>query len=207
MSELIHPALPFPLEPRGGRRCSHAVDAAGALRLTGEAASDLFVDPSGEAGQPPEAGYLLGLPPAGDFTLTARATVPFAAVFDAAVLLVHAGPARFAKLCFEFGPERKPMAVSVVTRGTSDDANGFTVEGDTLWLRVARVGRAWAFHTSPDGAYWSMLRYFTLGEPDEERGDVRVGFLAQSPCGEGLAVTFGRIAFAAGAPKDLRDGS
>lgn len=29
MSELIHSALPFPLEPRGGRRCSHAVDGEG----------------------------------------------------------------------------------------------------------------------------------------------------------------------------------
>lgn len=207
MSELIHPALPFPLEPRGGKRCSHAVDKTGALRLTGEAASDLFIDPSGEGGARPDAGYLLGLPPSGDFTLTARATVPFAAMFDAGVLLVHAGPERFAKLCFEFSPQRKPMAVSVVTRGTSDDSNAFTVEGDTLWLRVTRVGRAWAFHTSADGAWWDLLRYFTLGEPDEERAEVRVGFLAQSPCGEGLAVTFSQIAYAEGAPKDLRDGS
>jgi hypothetical protein len=36
---------------------------------------------------------------------------------------------------------------------------------------------------------------------------VRVGFLAQSPTGEGCAATFDHITFGAGAPKNLRDGS
>lgn len=207
MNELIHPALPFPLSPRGGKACSFAVDKTNALRLTGEAVSDLFIDPSGGDGPSPDAGYLIGLPPEGDFTLTARATVPFASVFDAGVLLVYAGPERFAKLCFEFSPQREPMAVSVVTRGSSDDANGFRVEGDSLWLRVSRTGRAWAFHASKDGSWWEMLRYFNLGEPEAESGEVRVGFLAQSPCGEGIGVTFSQIGYVEGAPKDLRDGS
>jgi hypothetical protein len=207
VNELIHSALPFPLSPQGGKACSYAVDRAGALRLTGEAGSDLFIDPSGADGARPDAGYLLGPAPEADFTLTARATVPFAAKFDAGVLLVHAGPERFAKLCFEFSPQRRPTAVSVVTRGTSDDANAFAVEGDTLWLRLSRVGQAWAFHASTDGSWWDMVRYFTLGEPEADRGEVRVGFLAQSPCGEGIAVTFSQIGYAEGAPKDLRDGS
>jgi len=211
MNELIHPALPFPLAPRGGKACDFAVDAAGALRLTGEAGSDLFVDPSGSGGVRPDAGYLVGLPPEGDFTLSARAAVPFASTFDAGVLLVHAGPERFAKLCFELSPQRSRTAVTVVTRGTSDDSNAFAVEGDSLLLRVTRAGRAWAFHVSSDGTWWDMLRYFTLDEPghesEPEHGEVRVGFLAQSPCGEGITVTFDQIGFAAGAPKDLRDGS
>lgn len=217
MNELIHPALPFPLAPAGGKNCEFAVDDAGALRLTGEARSDLFIDPVAGA-ERPDAGYLLGVPPrgagradgdgsgGGDFTLSARITVPFGAKFDAGVLLVYAGPERFAKACFEFSPQRKPMAVSVVTRGVSDDANAFVVEGDTLWLRVTRVGAAWAFHASIDGKWWDMLRYFTLGEPPEERDAVRVGFLAQSPVGEGIEVTFTQIAYSEGAPADLRDG-
>jgi hypothetical protein len=210
MNELIHPALPFPLTPQGARHCSYAVDRAGALRLTGEAGTDLFIDPSGGGADGevrPDAGYLLGLPPEGDFTLTARATVPFASTFDAGVLLVHCGPERFAKLCFEYSPQRKPMAVTVVTRGVSDDANAFVVDGDSLWLRVSRVGHTWAFHASTDGSWWDLLRHFTLGEPEADRGEVRVGFLAQSPCGEGIAVTFSEIGYVEGAPKDLRDGS
>ena len=36
---------------------------------------------------------------------------------------------------------------------------------------------------------------------------VRVGFLAQSPTGEGCAATFDHITFRPGAPENLRDGS
>ncbi|HEX4788927.1 MAG TPA: DUF1349 domain-containing protein [Actinospica sp.] len=208
MNELIHSALPFPLFAPGGKACDFAVDEDGTLRLTGEAGSDLFIDPSGGGdGARPDAGYLLGLPPEGDFTLTARATVPFASTFDAGVLLVHAGPERFGKLCFEFSPQRRPMAVTVVTRGSSDDSNAFVVKGHSLWLRVSRVGRTWAFHASVDGSWWDMLRYFALGEPAAQRDEVQVGFLAQSPAGNGITVEFDGIAFAEGAPKDLRDGS
>jgi uncharacterized protein len=95
-----------------------------------------------------------------------------------------------------------PTAVSVVTRGTSDDCNSFEVAGDTLWLRITRSGSAWAFHASVDGAWWRLLRYFTLGD-----GLVRVGFLAQSPTGDGCTASFDQIRFAPGAPSNLRDGS
>jgi len=208
VSELTHPALPFPLRAQGTRPCTFRIDDSKGLRVTGQALTDLFIDPSGQGGTPPEAGFLAGVAPAGDFTFSARATVPFASVFDAGVLLVYAGPAHFAKLCFEFSPQHRPTAVTVVTRGTSDDANAFVVEeGDALWLRVSRIGRAWAFHASLDGLWWRMLRYFTLGEADRPGDAVQIGFLAQSPTGDGVEVAFDRIAFAPGAPEDLRDGS
>jgi regulation of enolase protein 1 (concanavalin A-like superfamily) len=207
VTELTHAAVPFALRPAGGKACAFSVDEAGTLTLSGEARSDLFIDPSGES-EPAEAGYLVGVPPRGDFTLAAQVTVPFTSSFDAGVLLVEAGPERFAKACFEYSPQRRPMAVSVVTREVSDDANGrFAEGGNTLWLRVTRTGRAWAFHSSLDGTWWDMLRYFSLGEAPEERDAVRVGFLAQSPVGEGINVTFAQIAYSAGAPGDLRDGS
>jgi regulation of enolase protein 1 (concanavalin A-like superfamily) len=182
------------------------VDEAAALTLSGEARSDLFHDPAGGQDHP-DAGFLVGVPPRGDFTLSARVSVSFKTKFDAGVLLVYSDQDRFAKACFELSPQGKPMAVSVVTRHHSDDSNAFAVTGDTLWLRVTRTGAAWAFHTSTDGKWWDMLRYFTLEEPPEDRDHVRVGFLAQSPVGEGITVTFTQIAYTEAAPKDLRDGS
>ena len=123
------PSLPFPLEPAGspppGCRILH-----GALILTAAAGTDLFVDPAGpgDAAPLPDAGRLVGLPPAGDFTLAARVSVDFASVYDAGVLLVHAAERQWAKLCFEYSPQQRPTLVTVVTRGTSDDCNSDEVE-------------------------------------------------------------------------------
>ncbi len=72
----------------------------------------------------------------------------------------------------------------MVTRGHSDDCNSFTVDGDSVWLRVSRTGRAFAFHASLDGERWTFVRLFTLGE-EEESGAALVGFLVQAPTGRG----------------------
>jgi uncharacterized protein len=161
-------------------------------------------DPAGRAVPLPDAGRMVGLPPAGDFTLRARVSVEFASMYDAGVLLVWAGPAHWAKLCFEYSPQLVPTAVSVVTKEASDDCNSFEISGSTLWLRVTRSGGAWAFHASQDGTWWRLLRYFSLGG---NGGQAKVGFLAQSPTGDGCAATFAQIGFGAGAPANLRDGS
>jgi regulation of enolase protein 1 (concanavalin A-like superfamily) len=204
MVRLNLPSLPFPLEADGEPPVGHEADN-GVLTLHGAAGTDMFVDPSGE-GAPPDAGRLLGRPDAGDFMLSAKVTVHFAAIYDAGVLLLYAGQRHWAKLCFEYSPQRRPTAVTVVTRGTSDDSNSFEVDDDTIWLRITRVGPAWAFHASTDGSWWRLLRYFSLGRP-ESGEQVRIGFLAQSPTGKGCTAVFGRIAFRPGAPADLRDGS
>jgi uncharacterized protein len=215
MTPLLTPWLPFPLEPSGQPPVRHELGPT-ELTLTAAAGTDLFVDPAG-SGQVPDAGRLTGTPPAGDFSLAAHVSVGFASTYDAGVLVVHAGPLRWAKLCFELSPQLTPMAVTVVTRGTSDDCNSFEVTGDSLWLRITRSGAAWAFHASIDGRWWRLLRYFSFGAPSgasrasgaggEASGDVRVGFLAQSPTGQGCTATFGQISFRSGAPADLRDGS
>ena len=96
--------------------------------------------------------------------------------------------------------------VTVVTRGTSDDSNSFEVNAASIWLRITRSGSAWAFHASRSGTHWRLVRYFTLGELGPGQ-TVRVGFLAQSPQGQGCHAVFDRIAFSPGAPADLRDGS
>jgi regulation of enolase protein 1 (concanavalin A-like superfamily) len=110
------------------------------------------------------------------------------------------------------------MAVTVVTKHTSDDSNSFEVTGSELWLRITRIGQAWAFHASTDGTWWRLLRYFTLTDPaidqpiDQPTGPpqgppARVGFLAQSPTGPGCTVRFDHIELRTGATTDLRDGS
>jgi regulation of enolase protein 1 (concanavalin A-like superfamily) len=177
-------------------------DEVAMLTLRAPGKTDMFVDPIGTEPPVVNAPRLLGVAPEGDFQLAARVTVGFADTFDAGVLVVWADERTWAKLCFERSPQGKPMAVSVVTRGNSDDANGFTVDGDRLWLRVSRVGAAWVFHASTDGRYWHFVRYFTLGGGDQ----VRVGFEAQSPTGPGCEVTFDQVTFRPERLADLRSG-
>jgi uncharacterized protein len=201
------PGLPFTLIAEGAPRCdAEAVELDGdAVVLTGGPGSDLFLDPAGN-GTGPDAGRFLGEPPDGDFTLRARVDVGFRNTFDAAVLLVHVSASVWAKLCFEYSPQRRPTVVAVVTRGLSDDSDSFEVDGTSVRLRITRSGRAWAFHASTEGAWWHLVRYFALGE-HETGVTARVGFLAQSPNGESCRAVFDEIAFSAGAPADLRDGS
>jgi uncharacterized protein len=199
------PGLPFPLEPAGSPPLGCRV-RGGTLILSAAAGTDMFADPGGaDPGPGPDAGRFVGLPPAGDFTLAAQVRVEFGSMYDAGVLLLHARERHWAKLCFEYSPQLRPTAVTVVTRGVSDDCNSFEVDGGALWLRITRSGPAWAFHASADGSWWRLLRYFALGGDAAEL--VRVGFLAQSPAGEGCTATFDHISFRPGAPENLRDGS
>lgn len=163
--------------------------------------TDLFVDPKGGEAVL-NAARLIGQPIEGDFTLSAMVTVGFAASFDAGVLLIHGGDGSWAKLCFEYSPQGQPMVVSVVTRGVSDDANSMPIEAKTVWLRVARIGPAYAFHASTDGTTWQFVRHFAL----ETEAAPQVGFLAQSPSGDGCTVTFEDIRFEQRRLADLRSG-
>jgi regulation of enolase protein 1 (concanavalin A-like superfamily) len=212
------PGVPFPLSPSPAGLWQ--VDgAAGTVTVAALAHSDIFIDPGdgfangsagGDAGTSLNAesmlnaATLLGAPPDGDFQFSARVTVGFWSTFDAGVLLLWLDERRWAKLCFEFSPAGEPMIVSVVCRGVSDDANAFVVPGRSVWLRVSRIDRAYAYHASLDGETWRMIRVFILD--DHTSGD-KIGFEGQSPTGDGCAVTFDEIRFRPERLADLRDGS
>jgi regulation of enolase protein 1 (concanavalin A-like superfamily) len=170
------------------------------LELSAGPATDLFTDPAGGDALANAPG-LVGVAH-GDFLLSARVRVEFAATFDAGVLLVHRDERNWAKLCFELSPQGEPTVVSVVTRGVSDDCNSFALEGAAVWLRIARLGNCFAFHASSGDGFWKLVRYFAL----EGDGEPSLGFLAQSPTGEGCRVRFDEIAFEERRLDDLRSG-
>jgi uncharacterized protein len=162
--------------------------------------TDLFMDP-GTRYEHLNAPRLAG-PVEGDFTLAARVSVEFRSTFDAGVLLLWAHEHAWAKLCFELSPQGAPTIVSVVTRGASDDCNSFATERDEVWLRIALLGTACAFHASTDGRRWELIRYF----PVDADTELLVGFLVQSPRGPGCAARFEEISFAPTRLADIRSG-
>lgn len=193
-------AMPMPLRwLREPQSWSSPDDTS--LHVAAGARTDWFVDPQRSSGPRLDAPALVG-EASGDFLLSARVTVDFAATYDAGVLMLHASDNVWAKLCFEYSPQREPMVVSVVTRGVSDDCNSFVIDGASVWLRIARLGAAFAFHASTDGSNWSFVRHFALDGGSEPS----VGFAAQSPTGAGCAVVFERIAYTAARLGDLRTG-
>jgi regulation of enolase protein 1 (concanavalin A-like superfamily) len=197
------PELPFLLRTYGPG--GHWSYEDGVLTGWAGARQDRFVPPTGEALDPAsDAPRLLGAPK-GDFQLIARVTVGFGASFDAGVLYVHVAERAWAKLCLEFSPD-VPTVCTVVTRGHSDDANSFTVEGSSVWLRISRTGRAFSFHASRDGKQWTFVRVFTLAD-EELSSAALVGFMTQSPVGEGCVVTFDNLEYRDSWPESLRDGS
>jgi hypothetical protein len=168
--------------------------------MTAPPRTDWFIDPvSGDATR--AAPALVAPAPDGDFTLHAHVQAETRDRFDAGALLVHGDDHTWAKLCLERSPDGELMVVSVVTLATSDDCNGEVV-GPTAWLRVARVDRAFAFHWSADGQRWRFVRVFRL-----PAAHVRIGFIAQSPVGEGSTARFDHVALAERRLVDLRDGS
>ncbi|MCH0562641.1 MULTISPECIES: DUF1349 domain-containing protein [unclassified Streptomyces] len=197
------PELPFPLRTYGPD--GHWSYEGGVLTGWGGGRQDRFVPPIGEGLEPAsDAPRLLGAPE-GDFQLVARVTVGFNAAFDAGALYAQVAERAWAKLCLEYSPDVLTVR-SVVTRGHSDDAGAFTVDGSSVWLRVSRTGRALAFHASRDGSRWTFVRLFTLGD-ERQTSAALVGFMTQSPLGQGCVVTYDHLAFKGSWPDDLRDGS
>jgi uncharacterized protein len=177
------------------------VEAAGDLVVVAGEKTDWFADP-GQGGLVDNAPAALFTPPDPEFLLSARVNVDFASAFDAGVLQLRVDDNRWAKLCFEYSPQGKPMVVSVVTRGISDDCNSCEIPRDEVFLRVAKTPRHLAFHFSTDGLYWNLVRYFSLGDLD----GLRAGFSCQSPTGGGCRALFSGIRYRSGALRDLRNG-
>jgi regulation of enolase protein 1 (concanavalin A-like superfamily) len=163
--------------------------------------SDWFADPAADVVKD-NAPVAFFTPPDEAFTLSAKVRVDFISTFDAGVLMIKASQNHWAKLCFEYSPQERPMIVSVVTRGRSDDCNSATIEGHEVYLRVARLGATFAFHYSEDGRVWHMVRYFTLGAVSQ----LQLGLSSQSPTGRGCRTFFFEVHYEARLLQDIRSG-
>ena len=197
---VVLPALPRPLhwlvQAQG-----FAIDGDDGLSIRAGGHSDWFIDPNTD--ETHRNAPALVMPAPGPWQLSALVSAEHRTTFDAGVLFVHVDDVTWAKLCLELSPGGEVMVVSVVTRGTSDDCNSVTVAGHSSHLRISHLKRAFAFHHSGDGQRWDLVRYFSLGE----QGTVEVGFISQSPTGDGCRAAFRDIAFRQELLEDPRSGT
>jgi regulation of enolase protein 1 (concanavalin A-like superfamily) len=165
---------------------SQAKFEGNALVIYAPAQSDFFCNNGAvaEEGITPES--LLNAPffyseVQGNFVLRVRVQHAFRDTYDSATIMLMQNESVWAKACFERTDFDTHAVVSVVTNGTSDDANGCNIDGDEVWLQAARVGNSFAFHYSLDGVQFYMMRFFSL--PVDET--IKVGLVAQAPQGSG----------------------
>ena len=156
----------------------------GGMRVTVPEKADYFRDPAGVVVKD-DAPYL-SMNVTGDFIARAHVRPTFASTYDSGVIMVRHDAQNWAKICFERTDFGTTAAVSVVTRGLSDDANGADVTTPDLWLQAVRSGDVFALHYSLDGENWRMVRVFNLAVPQT----VKVGIVAQCPVGPGTTIDF-----------------
>jgi uncharacterized protein len=171
------------------------------LTIVAPGKTDLFIDPQHEYSivNSPKAVFS----PADSFLLSGKVHVDFKTDYDAGVLVIYAGKNEWAKLCFEYSPQKKPFVVSVVNNGISDDCNHMPIEGNQVFLRVAGLGNnIFAFHYSLDGKYWNLVRYFSI----TAKNHARVGFSSQSPTGNSCTSQFTEIFYSPTKLLDIRNG-
>ena len=200
MNTFVLPGTPAPfawhVQPETWR-----TDADGSLVVLSGAKNDYFHDPgTGERTASAPCALMETQEPS--FILSAHASLVGTETFDAAVLYVKASDDAWAKLCLENSPAHAPMIVSVVTRGVSDDCNSVTLANPSVFLRVSKTPNTLAFHYSLDAKYWHLVRYFSLGLLPA----IQIGFVAQSPLGQGCEVKFSHVAYRCGKLSNFRSG-
>jgi hypothetical protein len=169
------------------------------VSISSRETTDWFVDP--------ESLHVTSNAPAlvrrihGDFTVSASIDVEFRATFDAGALVMYCDKAHWVKFALEYSPQGKGAIVSVITRGESDESLSRVVYDSSLYLRISRVGRSVALHSSLDGHWWDLERYCRF---DEDHVDV--GFESQSPMGQGTTAQFKGISLSTSGVKDVRSG-
>jgi hypothetical protein len=171
------------------------------LRVYAPEKSDYFKDPGGVT-QKDNAPYLW-LNVSGDFVARARVRAPRSSLhWDAGAIMARQDALHWVKVCYERTDWGVMAAVSVVTNGASDDANGAELSLPEVWLQVHRAGDVFGLHYSVDGRTWRMVRLLRMAMPPT----IKVGLVAQCPGGPGVAIDFLSFSVEQRTVKDLRVG-
>jgi regulation of enolase protein 1 (concanavalin A-like superfamily) len=173
MTEEVISGLSWMNEPES----FHMVDSS--LVITVDKGTDFFNNP--EDNSIINTAPFLSKKIHGDFVVKILVQPDFSSQWNAMALMMHIDSLHWIKLAFENSDATGPGIVTVVTNGTSDDANGAILNNEErIWLAMVRKQNIYSMHWSLDGKNFNMTRLTKM--PDSEA--VRVGIEAQSPVGE-----------------------
>ena len=173
----------------------------GTIIITAKSQTDFFINPvdlNKSASAP-----LLYKEVAGDFVAVARVTPDMSSQWNAAALMVLLNDRNWIKFGFENSDATGPGIVTVITRETSDDANGPILNNvDNIWLKLVRKGHNYSMHWSYNGSDYNIARLAAMPETDS----IKVGIEAQCPDGSEAKHRFDHFSIEAITVEDIRKG-
>jgi regulation of enolase protein 1 (concanavalin A-like superfamily) len=173
------------------------------VTISAKADTDWFFEPNGKTTRTnvPRLTRTIDAPV---FSFRARVQVDFGSTYDGGTLFVKTAGGAWGKIAYEFSPQRLPTIVSVITKDTSDDADGPAHPADSVYLRIYGEGNVFAMHFSKDAKFWQFLRLFAL---PGQAGPLTIGLSSQSPTGPGCVARFSEVELSYDRIANLRDGS
>lgn len=124
-----------------------------------------------------------------NFIFSAAIEHAFKSKWDGGALVIKSDSLNWIKTCFEKDYTGARRIVTVVTKGISDDCNSVELHSNKVYLKVAKADNVITIYYSENGLKWFLIRHFTF----DAIGDLKIGFLAQSPTGKDCKVTFSNI--------------
>lgn len=162
---------------------------SGGFIITAGEKTDMFRDPN-VTYNTDNAPKLL-FQPNGNFVLTAAIEHSFATKWDGGAIVLKADSLNWIKFCFEKDYTGKRRVVSVVTKDISDDCNSVEVPGNKVFYKIAKAENVITLYYSVNGKDWLLIRHLQF----DVTGQLKLGFLAQSPLGKKCAVKFSDITY------------
>lgn len=156
------------------------------IKITAPAKTDLYTVSDG--GFSTNKSPRLLFKPDSSFIFTSKIKLEFKSKWDAGVLLIYNDSKHYTKFCFESDFKGQPRIVSVVCNDVADDCNSMAINSNEIYFRItgSTKNNTFNLYYSDDGKDWFIIRGFRLNKTD----NLRIGFSAQSPTGDGCTVDF-----------------
>lgn len=126
-----------------------------------------------------------------DFVLTSSIQHGFKNKWDGGALVLIEDSKNWVKFCFERDYTGANRVVSVVTKDVSDDCNSIEIKSNKVFFKVAKAGNVITLYCSTDQKKWLLVRHLQFNN----KKNLKVGFLAQSPTGSSCEVTFSDVVY------------